>query len=206
MSTGAAKSRTPPRSLARSGDDDDCGQEMMFLNGNDPSLITAPAAAVNSGQSLRPPPMPGVSATVAADETTSNSHQNNKSNVVNDAVLHVPELPPERQKWDNKLQFMLSAIGYSVGLGNVWRFPYLVQQNGGGRFSRQYFMSPSFRMHVADGQRETLRLAVSFTSTVYIYIPISSIFDKRSPRANRLASFIRKRNFILYNLIYIGNI
>ncbi|KAF6197705.1 hypothetical protein GE061_008671, partial [Apolygus lucorum] len=48
--------------------------------------------------------------------------------VINDA----DEAP--RAAWDNKVQFMLSIIGYSVGLGNIWRFPYLCQQNGGGAF------------------------------------------------------------------------
>ncbi|KYM77352.1 Orphan sodium- and chloride-dependent neurotransmitter transporter NTT4 [Atta colombica] len=36
-----------------------------------------------------------------------------------------------RAAWSGKMQFFLSIIGYSVGLGNIWRFPYLCQQNGG---------------------------------------------------------------------------
>lgn len=40
----------------------------------------------------------------------------------------------DRAAWSGKLQFFLSIIGYSVGLGNIWRFPYLCQQNGGGNY------------------------------------------------------------------------
>ena len=43
---------------------------------------------------------------------------------------------PKRPHWANKVQFVLACIGYSVGLGNVWRFPYLCYKSGGGESTR----------------------------------------------------------------------
>lgn len=45
-----------------------------------------------------------------------------------------------REHWSSRIGFLLAAIGSAVGLGVLWKFPYMVGQNGGGLFLFSYFL------------------------------------------------------------------
>ncbi|XP_039611013.1 sodium- and chloride-dependent GABA transporter ine [Polypterus senegalus] len=65
---------------------------------------------------------------------------------------------PQRQTWSKHIEFILAGIGYAVGLGNVWRFPYLCYRSGGGAFLIPYLIMlvlvgiPLLYMELAIGQ------------------------------------------------------
>ncbi|XP_070783475.1 sodium-dependent neutral amino acid transporter B(0)AT2-like [Enoplosus armatus] len=69
-----------------------------------------------------------------------------------------PSEAAARAGWNSKIEYFLAQVGFSVGLGNVWRFPYLCHQNGGGAFLLLYVLLmllvgiPLFFLELAAGQ------------------------------------------------------
>ncbi len=47
----------------------------------------------------------------------------------------------KRSHWSGRLSFVLAAAGSAVGLGNIWKFPYVTGQNGGGAFVLTYLLT-----------------------------------------------------------------
>jgi len=65
----------------------------------------------------------------------------------------------ENAQWSSRRAFLLAAIGSAVGLGNIWRFPYIVGVNGGGAFVIVYCLCiaiigvPLLMAEIAIGRR-----------------------------------------------------
>uniref|UniRef100_A0A672QGV2 Transporter n=1 Tax=Sinocyclocheilus grahami TaxID=75366 RepID=A0A672QGV2_SINGR len=105
-------------------------------------------------------------------------------------LFHPEGNHPQREKWASKLDFLLSVAGGFVGLGNVWRFPYLCYKNGGGAFLIPYFIFlfggglPVFFLEVALGQFTSEggitcweKLCPIFTGIGYASIVIVSLLN-----------------------------
>ena len=87
-------------------------------------------------------------------EATRRSYVQNPGSSSDDGATTTP-----RAKWNSRTEFLLATIGNCVGVGNVWRFPYLCYRNGGGSFLIPYFAAlllvgvPAFMLELALGQR-----------------------------------------------------
>ena len=67
-----------------------------------------------------------------------------------------------RENWGSRFGFIMATAGFSIGLGNIWRFPYLVGMNGGGAFVLVYLIIclligiPLFTMEMSIGRKTQL--------------------------------------------------
>ncbi|XP_035710053.1 sodium-dependent nutrient amino acid transporter 1 [Folsomia candida] len=87
-------------------------------------------------------------------------HQNDQKNCLKEASAEESPDPVSRNRaeWSNPVEFLFSCIALSVGLGNVWRFPFTAYKNGGGAFLLPYFVvlfligKPLYFMELSWGQ------------------------------------------------------
>ena len=105
---------------------------------------------------------------------------------------------PKRDAWGNYCEFFLSSLGLAVGIGNVWRFPYVAYENGGGSFLIPYIVMlifvgfPAFFMEQSLGQYGQVgaNKVRSFIYHLHIVLVIIRKYDIVSLTSYNLASLL----------------
>ncbi len=129
--------------------------------------------------------------------TTTDDILSRKSSPYNDeAEIAYNAETQVRGTWAHKTDFLLSALGYVIGFGNIWRFPYLVYLNGGGTFLIPYLVMlvsvglPMFYMELVLGQ--------------YSGASPTQIFERMAPLVSGLGYCMSASTFLItieYNLM-----
>ena len=98
-------------------------------------------------------------------------------NKVEKGVETIDDKPPDdlefigankRDTWGSRIEFLLAIIGFTVGIGSVWRFPILCARNGGGAFLIPFFFflltcgGPLYYIEVCLGQFSGKSAAAAF--------------------------------------------
>lgn len=77
-------------------------------------------------------------------KTDDNNRKANSNEVFSmestDTIVSSTNSEPKRDNWGNSIEFLMSCIAMSVGLGNVWRFPFTALENGGATFLLPYLV------------------------------------------------------------------
>nr|CAI5827224.1 unnamed protein product [Callosobruchus analis] len=75
--------------------------------------------------------------------------------------------PVSRGKWKNKTEAILSCIGYAVGIGNIWRFPYLLKENSVRSSSNDSRSRNESQIAISSG--------IEYTESIDIYVLLCNI-------------------------------
>lgn len=121
------------------------------------------------------------------EEMDSQPHHAVKKAVTMEVTKDIEFAEVERPSWDNKWDFLMACLSYAVGLGTLWRFPYLVYRHGGGAFLIPYTIMnliagiPLFLMEMSIGQFSSSgvvrvwRLCPLFKGIGYAMVCVSAI-------------------------------
>jgi len=119
----------------------------------------------------------------------------------------------DRGHWGSRAEFLLSCLGLSVGLGNLWRFPYIAYENGGGAFMIPYLIlltligRPIYLMDVSLGQYSQLGPVHTYTRATPLMAGLGYAMLLRSfvSGSSYMVIISYSLHYIFKSVAYIGN-